>query len=188
MKAPKRREEAETPGHNLSNSSRPWILLLCRSVFARVQVCALVERSALQGGLSKVHLARVCQLAFLFLLYLPAIARIVGLCLRSGLQSRTVSFRLLVNIFFWRHMVALASISCRKGGTPSLWGRPSAQYHFQFSSSRCLCFEERLSASLLPIVPFWRLRMWDGYKQICWKMHQGQGLRRSHRCPFSPSC
>ena len=73
MNAPKRSEEAETPGHNLSNSSQPRILLLCRSVFARVQGCALVERFALQGGLSKAHLARVGQLAFLFLLciYLP---------------------------------------------------------------------------------------------------------------------
>ena len=50
MNAPKKREEAETPGHNLSSSSQPWILLLRRSVFARVQGCALVERFAVQGG------------------------------------------------------------------------------------------------------------------------------------------
>ena len=50
-------------------------------------------------------------------LYLSAVARIVGLCLQSGLQSRTVSFWLLVNMFFWRHMVALISISRRKGDT-----------------------------------------------------------------------
>ena len=71
-------------------------------------------------------------------------------------------FRWVLNmLLFLQHLCFTMRFLLEKRSC--LWGEPSAQYHFHFSSLRCLCFEERLSASLLLIVPFWRLWIWDGY-------------------------